>query len=142
MLFSELNKEQQSNHITLLDGMVNMYGDARSSKHFDMGDFQQYVDILESCSIAAHECNTSACLLGHGPIFRIKRFHKEGWLCYSRRAFGHHGGREGGSWEFLFDDRWVNDIQEAIARLKMYIDGFDPDNESWAYESRYAGGGV
>lgn len=140
MLFVELNKEQQSNHVTLLDGMIETYGDSRRSKHFDMSDFQRDILSMDSLSITQHECDTSACLLGHAPIFGVVKGLNESWSSYSLRSFGHSVSVSSNSWDFLFFDAWPDDIQEAIARLKMYIEGFDPASEEWTYESRYAGG--
>lgn len=136
--------EQQKNFRILLNGLIEMYGDKRFDDHFHMQDFQIDHDgssvETTGLSITSHSCGTSACMLGHAPMFGINN-NLDGQRLedYSAVFFGVKCEvdcyRE---WAFLFSGMWSDDIQEAIARLRMYIDGFDPSRESWHYSDRYA----
>ena len=143
-MYKDKTPEQQQNFKTLLDGLVDMYGDKRHDDHFKMDEFQAIKvgisAVRPSNAFTQHDCGTSACLLGHGPIFGIidDRDLEMNWTAYALEFFGASQSVADGEWDFLFSPGWSNDIQEAIARLRKYIDGFDSDSEKWDYRSRYS----
>lgn len=145
MTYANKTPDQQENLKTLHRGMIEMYGDKQYDDHFDMGMYQQCPDNSNGVhfatlrdSFAKHGYGTSACLLGHGPIFGISHDGCSDWADYALKCFGIEDEEYG--WDFLFSSHWPSDIQEAIARLGMYINGFDPGTESWGYDNRFAGG--
>ena len=144
MSYKDKTPQQQQNFRTLLNGLVDMYGDKRHDAHFKMGNFQvsEYGSVIWRTrnAFTKHDCGTSACLLGHGPIFGIinDRALQMRWDEYSQEFFGVDQFVTDGEWDFLFSAEWPDDIQEAIARLRRYI---DEEEHIWGYydfSDRYA----
>jgi len=143
MLFNELTPRQQENHRKLLAYIVGRYGDTVRSKNFGMGKFavnirtgkgRLILEFYPSDLDSESECKTCCCLLGHGPYAGV-RVENDEWDEYSREEFGLDVER--GSWIFLFSENWPDNIQEAVARLQMYINGFDPESLAFEFESGF-----
>lgn len=154
--FDNLKKENQDNIVTLWIGLRNMYGRQEFHTNFAMSPFQNPRPDINEARITKHNEYTSACVLGHGPIFGLirpvgslwKRLDKYldlgypiwNWGKYSLSFFGLTPPER--SWEFIFSSRWDNNIQEAITRLNLFIEGFNPETENWDYSDRYVAGVV
>lgn len=141
MKFEDLGVRYQNNLIKLRDYMVATYGNTRYHDNFDMEAYQSSEESPNGLDIGKafteHTCSTSACLAGHGPLAGIPRESGVyGWVNYVCHSFG-LTPLEGYSWDFLFHWNWSNDIQEAIVRLNMFIDGFDTNEEGWNCEDTY-----
>ena len=78
-------------------------------------------------------CGTSACVLGHSAqIFEKDAF--EGWWNYSNRFFVN--GLLENRRDFLFGNKWPNDVCQAIVRINYVIENGDcPKN--WTYNDRF-----
>ncbi|MDB4461467.1 hypothetical protein N9043_00805 [bacterium] len=80
-------------------------------------------------------CGTSACIVGHaGEWFDMTEYDLElgGYISFSERLFMNNSGSI--PWDFLFDARWPNDIEEAIGRLSYVIKHGDmPKSWNWNF---------
>lgn len=148
MLFKELDKYHQDNLIKLRDYVIGLYGKGETDDRFNMGTYSrsEFGRVLDPEEVT--ECGTVCCLAGHGPLAGIlpgsyslaeidtiptypELPASTGWECYIRGEFGIED--DDLVWDFLFSDFWSNNIQEAIKRLDMFINGFDPD-EDWGVD--------
>lgn len=155
---------QVANMDKLIEGLKSLPDDY---SHLHMGSFSRHTDHRKlkdgvPVSEAIHsnptdeefECGSSACIIGHGPMFGVtvpKRcFYKVldnriNWPKYAETVFGindelpngvnHSGGTE---WDFCFGADWPNDIKQAIERLQMKQSGKVPDN--WSFGDVYKNG--
>lgn len=139
MIFKDLSKKHQGNLIKLQKYMIATYGNERLHINFNMsryqsGKRQEY--FIVRLPFIEHTCGTSACLAGHGPLAGIPWKLSADWSGYIYRSFGIVSCSN--YFDFLFSAKWSDDIQEAIARLTMFIEGFDPKVKGdWDYSDTY-----
>ena len=129
MLYENLAKEHRGNIALLRDGLIDMYCTVEYHPNFVMESFQS-----QSTLITEHTCSTSACVAGHGPIFGIGKFNGN-WSKYAEQSFGLSSNSL--AFDFLFGNLWSNNIREAIARLDLFISGFDAERGNWFYDVKY-----
>lgn len=93
-------------------------------------------------SESEHECGTSACAAGHGPLFGIKGMceAREDWYDYTRRVFISETSHEGHvTWAWMFGGSWGErepqhgTRQAAAKRIAWYLQHHDKgDNYYWS----------
>ena len=107
-------------------------------KHFDMEDYctlegDNQIDLSRAKKILSATCNTgvcdtSGCLLGHGPVAGIKPRPKQTWNQYSTHKFGIERAGQGWDvitsreWEWCFSSYWGNKASDGALRLLYWLD--------------------
>ena len=139
----KISPQSRTNILKLIAGLEGLPNDYT---HFMMGTFARDPHMAAK-STPEHPCGTSACIIGHGPHFgvsmnreerfMISKYHPNlGFYKYSYRLFIPED--QYNCWDFCFSGEWPNIIQEAIARLKMYLYNKTPADGDWDYHDRYA----
>ena len=87
---------------------------------FDMECFAESESEYFEPSEIKNQCGTSACALGHGPLFCKTRLLSDmRWEDYVIAAFGiNELDREG---SYLFDSSWRSDKNQASARAYRFL---------------------
>ncbi|MDB4461388.1 hypothetical protein N9043_00400 [bacterium] len=123
-------------HIENLKKLKDKLVENKDSINLDMCSF------VEDDSIKPDEvdCGTAGCIVGHAVQWFDMTEHELDFYDYhsfSERLFMDNS--DSTRWDFLFDDKWCDDIDEAIARLKYVIEnGDEPDD--WDFENSFKGG--
>jgi hypothetical protein len=72
---------------------------------------------------AVYDCNTSACLIGFGPLAGIRKDYGRTFTDYCRSFFA-----EGFNYDFLFDWKHTNTIASGVRRISYFLKFGLPDN--------------
>ena len=121
--------EQRANLTKLADHLSKL---PRDCDHFDMGNFASnpQIDLLPEDSLtpfrvyeSRHECGTTACAAGYGPLIGIEAKANESWGGYIRRVFGVEITGDIDFYNYLFDQRWPNDPKAAANRIRKTLEG-------------------
>lgn len=68
---------------------------------------------------AYKECPACACLLGFSALMGIGTTCVRSWNIYSQHSFGMTEGST--DWKWLFHGNWPNDMDQARARMYLYL---------------------
>lgn len=121
---------QRDNLIKLRDYLAALPEDY---KNFCMSEFA--LDNNDPSVIKEGDCNTPACMVGHGPSAGIPIDPKWvdvepggsvyiNWTAYSWHNFTVCGD----AWDFLFSEKWPDDIAHGVARINYWLgNGLTPD---------------
>ena len=122
--------EQRANLTKLADHLSKL---PRDCDHFNMGDFakncmqKEQQDVLSPFQAyeSRHECGTTACAAGYGPLIGIEPQHDENWGAYIKRVFGVRitGYIILDFYNYMFDARWPNDPKAAANRIREVLEG-------------------
>lgn len=82
------------------------------------------LEILKEALASGDECGTTACALGHGPLFGIGRLNNLSWVSYCACNFTGCGDAETFNW--LFGGQWAgipghDDRKSAAKRLAWHV---------------------
>jgi len=136
-----ISPQSRANILKLIAGLEALPDDYTS---FAMGTFADHPH-MAATSTPERPCGTPACIVGHGPHFGMPMRKRERRMIYNHPdsiVFYKYSYRlfipeyQHNCWDFCFGAGWSDSTQEAIARLKIYLDHNTPAD--WRYSDRYA----
>lgn len=113
---------RRSNLARLAIGLQTIDPSKFNMEKYTNNEFGHYNARVQDGISSYHECGTTCCAAGHGPLFGITPLECETWDAYVNRCFT--GGTCGILFSFLFSEYWpsdVTDVTDAIRRLAYVV---------------------